>query len=79
MKTRWGSCNSASRSILLNTDLARNPRECLEYVLVHELLHLLEPSHNERFVALLDRFIPRWKSHRTALNRMPLRHEEWEY
>lgn len=79
MKTRWGSCNPANRSIRLNTDLARKPRDCLEYIVVHEMCHLLEPTHNDRFVALMDRFMPRWGLHRNALNRLPVRHEDWDY
>jgi predicted metal-dependent hydrolase len=79
MKTRWGSCNHAAGSIRLNTDLARKPRECLEYIVVHEMVHLLEPTHNARFVALMDRFMPRWQDYRAALNRLPIRHEEWDY
>ena len=79
MKTRWGSCNPSTQSIRLNTDLAKKPRECLEYIVVHEMLHLLEPTHNARFVALLDRFMPRWHFHREVLNRLPVRHEDWEY
>ncbi|MBM3982339.1 MAG: M48 family metallopeptidase [Planctomycetes bacterium] len=79
MKTRWGSCNPTTRSIRLNTDLAKKPRECLEYILVHEMCHLLEPTHNARFVALMDRFIPRWQYHRNVLNRLPLSHEDWDY
>ncbi len=79
MKTRWGSCNPATRSIRLNTDLAKKPRECLEYLVVHEMAHLLEPTHNARFVALMDRFMPRWPHHRQLLNRLAVRHEEWGY
>ena len=79
MKTRWGSCNPRRRSIRLNTDLARKPRECLEYIVVHEMVHLLEPSHNRRFIALMDRFMPKWKFHRAALNRLPVRHENWGF
>ena len=79
MKTRWGSCNASRRSIRLNTDLARKPRECLEYIIVHEMVHLLEPSHNRRFIALMDRFMPKWKFHRAALNRLPVRHENWGF
>lgn len=79
MKTRWGSCNRAKANVRLNTDLARKPRECLEYIVVHELCHLLEPTHNARFVALMDRFMPRWQFYRQALNRLPVRHEDWEY
>ncbi len=79
MKTRWGSCNPASASIRLNTDLAKKPRECLEYIVVHEMVHLLEPTHNGRFVALMDRFMPKWKFYRDTLNRLPVRHERWGY
>jgi hypothetical protein len=79
MRTRWGSCNPASKSILLNTDLAKKPRECLEYIVVHEMVHLLEPTHNARFVALMDRFMPNWKHRRRMLNELPVRHEEWGY
>lgn len=79
MRTKWGSCNANSRSIRLNTDLAKKPCECLEYVVVHEMVHLMEPTHNERFLALMDRFMPKWQFHRQALNRLPVRHEAWEY
>ena len=79
MKTRWGSCNPASRSIRLNTDLAKKPPECLEYILVHELVHLMEPTHNARFVALMNQFLPGWEHRRDLLNRLPVRHVEWEY
>lgn len=79
MKTRWGSCNPAKGSIRLNTELAKKPRECLEYIVVHELAHLLEPTHNERFTALLDESLPQWRSLRNRLNRLPVRHEEWGY
>jgi predicted metal-dependent hydrolase len=79
MKTKWGSCNPASANIRLNTDLARKPRECLEYIVVHEMVHLLEPTHNSRFIALMDMFMPAWRFHREALNRLPVRHETWGY
>jgi predicted metal-dependent hydrolase len=79
MKTKWGSCNSHTRNIHLNSELARKPRECLEYIIVHELVHLLEPSHNARFVSLMDKFMPQWRQHRDELNRLPLAHQEWEY
>jgi predicted metal-dependent hydrolase len=78
MRTRWGSC-SRSGNIRLNTDLAKKPPECLEYILVHELAHILEPTHNERFAALMDQFMPKWKFYRTQLSRLPVRHEEWGY
>jgi predicted metal-dependent hydrolase len=79
MKTRWGSCNPKTGTIRLNTDLAKKPRECLEYIVVHELVHLLEPTHNARFVALMDQYLPKWQFHRDALNRLPVRHEDWRY
>ena len=79
MKTRWGSCNPHSRNIHLNTELAKKPRECLEYVIVHELLHLLEPSHNAHFVSLIDRSMPNWRYIRDELNQAPLGHVEWKY
>lgn len=79
MKTKWGSCNSKARSIRLNTDLAKKPLECLEYIVVHEMIHLLEPTHNNRFVALMDRFMPKWQFSRAELNRLPVRHVDWDY
>lgn len=79
MKTRWGSCNSNARTIRLNSDLSRKPRDCLEYIVVHEMLHIVEPSHNERFQRLMTRHLPDWRHRREALNRLPLRHEGWAY
>lgn len=79
MKTKWGSCNPVTGNIRLNTDLACKPSDCLEYILVHELLHLIEPTHNARFQAFMDRFMPQWRQVRDALNRLPVRHEEWGY
>ena len=79
MKTKWGSCTPGSASIRLNTELARKPRECLEYIIVHEMVHLLEPSHNQRFVALMDQFLPQWHVLRDILNRLPVHHQSWGY
>lgn len=79
MKTKWGSCSLASGSIRLNTELAKKPPECLEYIVVHEMAHLLEPTHNQRFMSLMDQFMPKWWHHRDELNRLPVRHEKWEY
>jgi predicted metal-dependent hydrolase len=79
MKTKWGSCNHQSRNIRLNTDLAKKPPDRLEYLVVHELAHLLEPTHNARFVALMNQYMPKWRSHQDALNRLPVRHERWSY
>jgi hypothetical protein len=70
MKTKWGSCNPASASIRLNTDLAKKPRECLEYIVVHEMVHLLEPTHNSRFVALIEQFIPKWQFYRKFIAKL---------
>lgn len=72
MKTKWGSCNPLRRTIRLNTELAKKPRECLEYVVAHELVHLDERRHGPRFVAALDRLLPQWRQTRDALNRLPL-------
>ena len=79
MKTKWGSCSPTRGTIRLNTELAKKPRQCLEYIVVHEMIHLLEPTHNERFRTLLDRFMPRWTERRKTLNSLPVRHEEWSY
>ena len=79
MRTRWGSCNATAGTVRLNTDLAKKPRECLEYILVHELAHLIEPTHNARFVALMDRYLPGWPHRRDQLNRLPVRHDDWTY
>ena len=77
MKTKWGSCSRTSPSIRLNTDLAKKPVECLEYVIVHEMAHLLEATHNKAFVALMDHFLPQWRHRKEQLNQLPLRYEVW--
>jgi predicted metal-dependent hydrolase len=79
MKTRWGSCNIRDYRVWLNLELAKKPPHCLEYVLVHEMVHLLERHHNERFKALMDQFMPQWRLYRDELNQAPLAHEEWAY
>jgi len=79
MKTRWGTCNPAARRIWLNLELAKKPLSCLEYILVHELVHLRERHHNERFRELMDQLMPQWRIYREELNRAPLAHEEWRY
>jgi len=79
MKTKWGSCNTTTSSIRLNSDLAKKPAQCLEYIAVHELVHLLERRHNDRFLALMDGCLPQWRQLRVLLNRSPLSHEEWLY
>ncbi len=72
MKTRWGSCNYARGHIRLNTELVKKPRHLLEYVVVHEMAHLIAPTHDERFIALLDEHFPRWREARAELNSLPL-------
>lgn len=79
MKTKWGSCNSEGRTVRLNSELGKKPVECLEFILVHELIHLIEPTHNERFVRLMNRHLPAWKARRDLLNSQPLSHQEWAY
>ncbi len=79
MKTKWGSCNHKARNIRLNTELARKPEECLEYTVVHEMAHLLEPTHNSRFISLMDQYMPKWQFFRDKLNQLPVRHEDWIY
>jgi predicted metal-dependent hydrolase len=79
MKTKWGSCNHVAGTIRLNTELAKKPKECLEYIIVHEMVHLLEPTHNAHFVELMDQFMPQWELQRKGLNRLPVRHEDWVY
>ncbi|HAT8315143.1 TPA: M48 family metallopeptidase [Legionella pneumophila] len=75
MKTKWGSCTHSLKSIRINLELAKKPSEFLEYVIVHELAHLIEPSHNHRFVALMEQFMPKWQFYRDELNRLPIPHE----
>jgi predicted metal-dependent hydrolase len=79
MKTKWGSCNAAARRVWFNLELAKKPLQCLEYIVVHELVHLLERNHTERFTSLMDSHSPQWRKHRDMLNRAPLGHEEWGY
>jgi predicted metal-dependent hydrolase len=79
MKTKWGSCNVSARRIWLNLELAKKPVQCLEYIVVHELVHLLERNHTERFTALMDRNLPDWRTRRQVLNSSPLGHEAWAY
>jgi predicted metal-dependent hydrolase len=79
MKTKWGSCNAASGTIRLNTELAKKPLECLEYVVVHEMIHLTVRNHDARFMALMDRHMPGWKVIRHMLNAAALAHVDWKY
>ena len=77
MKTKWGSCNHRSRTIRLNTELVKKPKDLLEYVVVHEMLHLLEPTHSERFIGLISRHYPAWREARAELNELPLAAASW--
>jgi predicted metal-dependent hydrolase len=79
MKTKWGTCNLKANRIWLNTELAKKQIESIEYILIHEMVHLLERKHNEKFMAYMDKFLPKWKHLREELNRAPLGHVEWRY
>ncbi len=77
MKTKWGTCNERAGRVWFNLELSKKPLPCIEYLVVHELLHLIEPSHSARFVALLDEHLPAWRRLRDELNALPLGHDEW--
>ena len=77
MKTKWGSCNHRAGHIRLNTELVKKPKDLLEYVIVHEMAHLLEPTHSDRFIAILDEHFPSWREARGELNELPLAAELW--
>lgn len=79
MKTKWGSCNIEKKRILLNLELAKKPIRCLEYILVHEMIHLLERNHNDRFRNCMDKFLPNWKQIKDELNKIPVSHADWSY
>lgn len=79
MKTKWGSCNPDAKRIWLNLELAKKPKSCLEYIIVHEMVHLFERTHNERFIALMDHYMPQWRLHRDELNNLPVSHVDWGY
>lgn len=78
MKTRWGTCNHKKKNIWLNLELTKKPESCIEYVILHELLHLIEEKHSDKFTALLNKYMPKWKSEKEELNRLILSHEEWK-
>lgn len=79
MRTKWGTCNIEAKRIWLNLELSKKPIICLEYIIVHELVHLLERNHNDRFVAYMNQFMPKWRMYKTELNRLPISHNDWEY
>lgn len=76
MKTKWGTCNPKAKRIWLNLELAKKPSQCLEYIVVHEMVHLLEPSHNARFISLMNKFMPMWRFYKEELNKLSIRHED---
>ena len=79
MKTKWGTCNREAKRIWLNLELAKKPFHCIEYIVVHELVHLLERSHNAVFIAYMDNYLPEWKQLKNELNKLPVSHVEWMY
>ena len=79
MRTKWGGCRPDRGHIRLNTELAKKPKECLEYIVVHEMVHMIEPHHNKQFTQYMDRLMPHWRQIREELNRAPLAHEDWKY
>lgn len=79
MKTKWGTCNREKKRIWLNLELAKKPTQCLEYIVVHEMVHLLERKHNDRFLNYMNDFMPNWKAHKQELNRLPVSHSDWNY
>jgi len=79
MKTKWGSCNIEKKRIWINLELAKKPEHCLEYIIVHEMIHLLERYHNEIFLSYMNKFMPNWKSLKQELNRLPVSHADWKY
>ena len=79
MRTKWGTCNTKAKRVWLNLELAKKPPICLEYILVHELVHLHEKHHNDRFIQLMDKFMPKWRMHRNELNSLPISHNDWGY
>ena len=79
MKTKWGSCNTDTKKIWLNLELVKKPVPCLDYIVLHELVHIFERTHNQRFIQIMDKLMPNWRFHREVLNSAPLAHEEWTY
>jgi hypothetical protein len=79
MKTKWGTCNIEKKKILINLELAKKPLHCLEYIVVHEMIHLLERHHNDRFLSLIEKYMPKWKFYKDELNNLPVSHGEWTY
>lgn len=79
MRTKWGTCNVEARRIWINLELVKKPKNCLEYIIVHELIHLLERNHNERFIELMDNYLPKWRVYRDQLNHLPISKSDLRY
>ena len=79
MRTKWGTCNIEAKRIWLNLELSKKPIYCLEYIIVHELIHLLERNHNDRFVSYMNQFMPKWRIYKEELNKLPVAHNDWDY
>jgi len=79
MKTKWGSCNIEKKRIWVNLELAKKPSGCLEYIIVHEMVHLMERHHNEQFLYYMDKYLPNWKQLKSELNKLPVSHADWNY
>ena len=79
MKTKWGSCNPVHKRIWVNLELIKKPINCIEYIVVHEMVHFLERTHNEKFIFHMNRLMPGWRNLRDELNKLPLANENWEY
>ena len=79
MKTKWGSCNIEKERIWINLELAKKPDYCLEYIIVHEMVHLMERLHNKRVLYYMDKYLPNWKKLKTELSKLPVNHADWKY
>ncbi len=79
MKTKWGTCNIEARRIWLNLELAKKPIHCIEYIIVHEMVHLLERNHNDKFITYMNHYLPEWRHFKEELNRLPVSHVDWGY
>ncbi len=79
MKTKWGACNIKAKRIWINLELAKKPEKCLDYIIAHEMIHLLERHHNDVFLAYMNKFLPNWKNIKSELNKLPVSHIDWDY
>jgi predicted metal-dependent hydrolase len=78
MKTRWGTCDEKTNRLCFNLELIKKPESCIQYVVVHELIHMIERKHNDKFVGLIDKYLPKWRSEKDELNQLVLAHENWK-